>query len=326
MKKIISIFTILLQFTVLFAAKAKFSTEDYSFNVIYNETITPGVAIFVRLSVINSKNHKKNKAESEKKATLQLLNDKKIITSSTFYEIYRNKKQNFSQLMCGLPVSLWLSEGNYTLKLIYADSEDDVTEFILPSNFKMRQFNEEIIELNSKNTSIKTNNSPERIMQINNLNAVLETYVPTDVFSLKPFVSPVSSQNYTAYFGDKRTYKYSNEKTSSSFHYGNDYGIPVGTKVYACADGKVVLAENRISTGYSLVIEHLPGLYSLYYHLDEILVQQGDIVKQSSLIGKSGETGLATGPHLHWEVRLNSMPVRPEFFMQNFTFESETNR
>ena len=84
------------------------------------------------------------------------------------------------------------------------------------------------------------------------------------------------------------------------------------------------MAENRISTGWSIVIEHLPGLYSLYYHLSEMEVKEGDFVKQGQLIGKSGSTGLATGPHLHWEMRLNGEAVRPEFFISNFAFEPET--
>ena len=107
-------------------------------------------------------------------------------------------------------------------------------------------------------------------------------------------------------------------------HFGNDYGIPEGSTVSACADGKVVIAENRISTGWSIVVEHLPGLYSLYYHLSEMEVKEGDMVKQGQEIGKSGSTGLATGPHLHWEMRLNGEAVRPEFFISNFSFEPET--
>ena len=83
------------------------------------------------------------------------------------------------------------------------------------------------------------------------------------------------------------------------------------------------MAENRISTGYSIVIEHLPGLYSLYYHLSELKVEEGQMVKQGELIGKSGATGLATGPHLHWEIRLNGSAVVPEFFLNDFTFEDE---
>lgn len=79
------------------------------------------------------------------------------------------------------------------------------------------------------------------------------------------------------------------------------------------------MAENRISTGWSVVIEHLPGLYSLYYHMSSLNVKENDYVKAGEKIGLSGSTGLATGPHLHWEVRLNMAAVKPEFFMQDFT-------
>ena len=323
MKKLILIFFGLLQFSFIFAAKAKFSCDEYILNVEYNDVIIPGDAVFVRISVTNPKNHKKNKIDYEKKAVIQLNSEKKMITAAPLYEVYKNKKQNLTQLLGGIPVSQWLSDGNYSLTLIFADSDDNVKEFVLPSSFKTREFNEEILELDAKNTAIKTDNSPQRITQIDKLNSILDTFIPTDIFSTKPFKNPIESQNYTAYFGDRRIYKYTNGKSSTSYHYGNDYGVPTGTDVFACADGKVVLAENRISTGYSVVIEHLPGLFSLYYHLDSLCVSEGDIVKQSDLIGKSGETGLATGPHLHWEVRLNSTAVRPEFFLENFTFDLE---
>ena len=323
MKKLIFIFFGLLQFSFIFAAKAKFSCDEYILNVEYNDVIIPGDAVFVRLSVTNPKNHKKNKNDYEKKAVIQLNSEKKMITAAPLYEVYKNKKQNLTQLLGGIPVSQWLSDGNYSLTLIFADSDDNVKEFVLPSSFKTREFNEEILELDAKNTAIKTDNSPQRITQIDKLNSILDTFIPTDIFSTKPFKNPIEIQNYTSYFGDRRVYKYTNGKSSTSYHYGNDYGVPTGTDVFACADGKVVLAENRISTGYSVVIEHLPGLFSLYYHLDSLCVSEGDIVKQSDLIGKSGETGLATGPHLHWEVRLNSTAVRPEFFLENFTFDLE---
>ncbi|MDE5614344.1 MAG: M23 family metallopeptidase, partial [Treponemataceae bacterium] len=81
---------------------------------------------------------------------------------------------------------------------------------------------------------------------------------------------------------------------------------------------------------WSICIEPLPGLYSLYYHLDKLLVETGQMVTQGDLIGLSGATGLATGPHLHWEIRLNTEAVSPDFFVGDFTFadtqESRTYR
>ena len=322
MKKILLTMLCLFQLNLIFAASAKYESENYNLNLEYNDVITPGDAIFVRMNITSPKSHKKSKNEVEKKASLQLLQDKKILETAPFYQL-KTKKANITEMLCGIPVSLWLKEGNYSIKVIYADNDSDIKEFILPSRLVMRSFPEEVIELDSRNTSIKTDNSPERAAQIDKLNDILFTAMPSDVFSLKRFTRPTESQRYTAYCGDRRTYVYSNGKSSTSLHYGNDYGVPTGTEVHSCAAGKVVMAENRISTGWSIVVEHLPGLYSLYYHMSELSVKEGDMVSQGQLIGKSGATGLATGPHLHWEVRLNGSAVRPEFFLNNFAFEAE---
>lgn len=322
MKKLLLTILCLFNFSFIFAANAKYLSEDYNLYVSYNDIITPGDAIFVRMKITYSKNHKKNKNETEKKATLQLLKDKKIIEHANFYSINKKKSSN-NELLCGIPVSLWLQDGNYSIKVIFENSENDVKEFILPSTLKMKTFPKETIQLDEKNSEIKTDNSPERAAQIEKLNNILFTSMPSDVYTLKKFISPTDSQRYTAHFGDIRTYLYVNGKSSSSSHYGNDYGIPTGSEVRAANDGRVVMAETRISTGWSVVIEHLPGLYSLYYHMDELNVKEGDTVKAGELIGKSGATGLATGPHLHWEMRLNGSAVRPEFFLDNYTFETE---
>ena len=79
------------------------------------------------------------------------------------------------------------------------------------------------------------------------------------------------------------------------------------------------MAEDRVSTGWSICIEHLPGLYSLYYHMSELKVNVGDMVEEQQLIGLSGATGLATGPHLHWEMRLYMEAVNPDYFVTDFT-------
>ena len=82
------------------------------------------------------------------------------------------------------------------------------------------------------------------------------------------------------------------------------------------------MAEDRISTGWSVCVEHLPGLYSLYYHMSELKVEVGQMVDTGDLLGLSGATGLATGPHLHWEVRLNMEAISPDFMTSDFAFNS----
>jgi len=324
LKRIFILAIIFIQAGFCFAKSAVFQSENYNLNVEYNEILVPGDACFVRMSINIQKGHKKSKNESEKRGALILYQDKKAIEKANFYSVGKKKNnQSYADLLCGIPISPWLSEGNYSLKVIFSYNDDETNEFTLPVVFQSRKFNSETIELNDSNTAIKTDNSPERTAQINKLNDILFTTIPADVFDLTSYACPTTSTRYTAWYGDHRIYAYSNGKSSTSLHYGNDYGIPEGSPVTACAAGKVVMAENRISTGWSIVIEHLPGLYSLYYHLSEMLVKEGDIIKKGDLIGKSGSTGLATGPHLHWEMRLNGSAVRPEFFMNNFTFEDQ---
>ncbi len=304
----------------LYGAAAVYNGEEYSLKVNYNDKIVPGDAVFVRMTFQYGKNLKKARSESEKSAILQLYKNKKLVDKSVFYSLTKPSKKSIPvDFLTGLPLSSWLDEGDYSLKVTFY-LDDSAKEFELPVYFEAREFHSETVELDAANTAIKTNNSPERAAQIDKLNTILETSIATDIFNLKPFTSPTESTRYTAHFGDRRIYAYSNGKSSTSLHYGNDYGIPTGSEVRACGDGKVVMAEFRISTGWTVVIEHLPGLYSLYYHMDSLNAKEGDMVKQGELIGKSGSTGLSTGPHLHWEVRLNMCAVRPEFFMSNFTF------
>lgn len=320
-KKIITIICLFaLTFFPTFAKNAKYTSEKFSLHVKYNETITPGDAVFVKMTINVPKS---KRAKFEAKSELQFYHNEKKISSTPFYITNKKKNNSVVEMLCGLPISPWLEQDNYNLKVLFSITDENIKEFTLPLTLVMREFNSETIELDAKNTSIKTDNSTKRMTQIDKLNDILFTTIPTNIYNTKPFICPTTSTRYTAFYGDRRVYKYTNGKSSTSLHYGNDYGIPTGTEVISCADGKVVMAEERISTGYSIVIEHLPGLYSLYYHLSEMNVSEGDFVKQGDLIGKSGATGLATGPHLHWEMRLNGSAVRPEFFMTNFTFEEQ---
>jgi murein DD-endopeptidase MepM/ murein hydrolase activator NlpD len=110
-------------------------------------------------------------------------------------------------------------------------------------------------------------------------------------------------------------FRYVTGGSDTAIHAGVDYGVPTGTEVRASAAGRVALARIRIVTGNSVVLEHLPGVYSLYYHLDSIHVGQGGMVNAGDPLGKSGSTGLATGPHLHWEIRVAGENADPDAFL-----------
>ncbi len=95
------------------------------------------------------------------------------------------------------------------------------------------------------------------------------------------------------------------------FHEGLDYSADIGTPVYATGDGTVELAGWNKGYGNSIDISHGYNYLTRYAHLSEILVRQGQKVRRGDMIGKVGNTGKSTGPHLHYEVRLHGQPQNP---------------
>lgn len=123
------------------------------------------------------------------------------------------------------------------------------------------------------------------------------------------FLRPVQEGFVTsAPFGQKRSY---NGGPVSGFHTGQDFAAPEGTPVTAPAAGRVVLAEPLIVRGNAVVVDHGAGLYTGYWHLSEIDVSEGQEVQPGDLLGLVGTTGLSTGAHLHWEMRLHGIAVSP---------------
>lgn len=98
-------------------------------------------------------------------------------------------------------------------------------------------------------------------------------------------------------------------------HNGIDFGAPKGTPVYAPADGIVEIVRSSKSAGNWVMINHQNGYKSVYMHFDKFGVKEGQQVKRGQVIGYIGNTGYSTGPHLHYEVRHNNVPVNPVNFL-----------
>jgi murein DD-endopeptidase MepM/ murein hydrolase activator NlpD len=94
-------------------------------------------------------------------------------------------------------------------------------------------------------------------------------------------------------------------------HNGMDIAVPTGTPIYSMAKGEVIIAQYMSSYGNVVIIDHGNGLTSTYAHLSKISVSVGQVVEKGQMIGKSGNTGLSSGPHLHFEIRKNGTPVDP---------------
>ena len=99
------------------------------------------------------------------------------------------------------------------------------------------------------------------------------------------------------------------------FHYGTDFAADSGDSVSAFADGYVYAAGESDSYGKYLILTHEGGFASLYAHLSEFVAHEGDMVQRGQTIGRVGQTGNATGPHLHFELFLNDVYINPEYYV-----------
>jgi murein DD-endopeptidase MepM/ murein hydrolase activator NlpD len=126
-----------------------------------------------------------------------------------------------------------------------------------------------------------------------------------------PLGEPLSDYDITSPFGAR------NDPITalSGIHEGVDLGASSGTPVMATGDGQVVWAGWRDRYGNMVEIDHGMGLHTRYAHLSKILVRMGQLVNRSGIIGLVGETGRTTGPHLHYEVRVNDEATNPMKFI-----------
>lgn len=122
------------------------------------------------------------------------------------------------------------------------------------------------------------------------------------------FQTPISNARISSRFSLNRMHPILKVKRP---HYGVDYAAPYGTNIKAAANGKVLFAG--VKSGYGKVIEisHKNGLKTLYAHLSKINVKTGQKVKTGQVIGKVGNSGLSTGPHLHFGLYRNNKPINP---------------
>jgi murein DD-endopeptidase MepM/ murein hydrolase activator NlpD len=97
----------------------------------------------------------------------------------------------------------------------------------------------------------------------------------------------------------------------SNYHKGVDLAAPMGTDVYAAMDGRVVASARHPQYGNYVILDHGNGVQTVYAHNRKLFVQEGELVHRGQKIAEVGRTGNATGPHVHFEVRLRGIPQNP---------------
>jgi murein DD-endopeptidase MepM/ murein hydrolase activator NlpD len=127
-----------------------------------------------------------------------------------------------------------------------------------------------------------------------------------------PIANPAPGRRISSSFGKRRD----PILKRSAFHSGIDFALPSGTPVRATGAGKVIRAGRNGGYGNMVEIRHANGLTTRYAHMSRILVKTGQKISAGAIVGKSGNTGRSTGPHLHYEVRQNDRAVNPMTYVR----------
>ena len=126
----------------------------------------------------------------------------------------------------------------------------------------------------------------------------------------EPFLQMRNSK-VEALFADHRSYYYNGNKVDEQTHLGYDLASTAHSPVEAANNGKVVFADNLGIYGNCMVLDHGMGLYSLYGHMSSMDAQPGSVVTRGDIIGRTGQTGLAGGDHLHFSMLIQGVQTNP---------------
>lgn len=229
-----------------------------------------------------------------------------VVSNNVFFSLPGSTNQRLVAVL-GIPADL--EPGKYEIVLIDHQKEPLLSRAIEVTS---KAFRAETIELSGAMSELRQTDDPRRLTESRALWQLLNHRDPFGLHHYGPFCLPLAESVRSSHFGDQRLFVYTNGGTDGSMHSGIDLVASPGTPVVSSGNGLVVFAEERMITGNTVVIEHLPGMYSLYYHLAELSVVSGDTVASGQEIGLIGATGLVTGVHLHWEFRIGGIPVDPD--------------
>lgn len=205
--------------------------------------------------------------------------------------------------LVGIPLETPIGQHTVTLKT-------GVKTARLPFNIAFKQYPEQYLTIENKRM---VNPNPDDTRRINSelklINKAIgtwteQTQVETD------FIAPVDGR-LSGVFGSRRFFN----KQPKNPHSGLDIAAPSGTPIKAPSPAKVISTGEYYYNGRCVFLDHGQGLVSAYFHMTDIQVQPGQMVQRGDELGTVGATGRVTGPHLHWNIYLNSTKVDPALFI-----------
>ena len=223
---------------------------------------------------------------------------------------YRNQRITLANFdgeqyaIIGIPLNAEI--GSQQFDLSYADGHSESLQFSI-------EFKEYIEQHLTISNTRQVNPNTEDMVRINRESAKMTRAFSswddslTPVFSMQAPVAGIRSSS----FGLKRFF---NEQPRNP-HSGMDIAADEGTPIYAPAPGIILTTGNYFFNGNTIIMDHGHGLISLYCHMNTIDVKPGTVIRTGDQIGRVGQTGRVTGPHLHWSVNLNNTRVDPALFL-----------
>ena len=204
---------------------------------------------------------------------------------------------------------------NLPLKQAFIDGK--ITEIIENENIRaIETFADEIAKFRYVNEGIRAKDS--RKITDKTLN------VEREIAGFETF-KPVSGARVVGLFGDHRKFSFNRVDAGESYHLGIDLAGLKNMPVIASNDGVVVLNEEMGIHGNAIIIEHGFGVASLYAHLSESFVKEGEIVKKGDIIAKTGASGLAFGDHLHFSILIQGLPSIANEWMDSRWLKTHIN-
>jgi murein DD-endopeptidase MepM/ murein hydrolase activator NlpD len=197
----------------------------------------------------------------------------------------------------------------YELKNVkYRKSTLDISESFIQSKVAPLLTSPAAREGGAKETFLAVNN---RLRKENEAKITAITKKSTPAIQWQGVFVQLSNSKVEANFADERTYTYNGEAIDKAYHLGYDLSVTKRYPVEAANSGTVVFAGDLGIYGNTVILDHGLGLFTLYSHLSSIDAKDGETVKQRQVLGRTGETGLAGGDHLHYGVYLHGVAVLP---------------
>lgn len=255
--------------------------------------------------------------ENFKKLSLLSTNKNPIISSSPFKFTVGNK----IYYIAFMGITPMIKEGKREIQIEFKNKSYIKEIEIKKFNFKRTKisFNKEKAKLITQKKSTK---QKEQALTLWN---IIGNIGDTTIYHYDALVKPIKDQYIiTSHYGDLRLYMHGSKKISNyTMHNGIDYAPfkRENTPIFAAGKGKIVFARNRELTGNTLIIQHLPGVFTIYLHLSKLEISENKIVSAGEYIGNTGNTGLSTGPHLHFEVRINGIAINPDFLLNGMLID-----